>query len=460
MTLITDLPASWQVVLAPDGQRLATVGRDGVVQIWQVPTRSIERVIDVRERPVRSLAFSPDGKLLAGGTLYGSVLLWDVETGQERSELKAEQRGVRLLAFAPDGRTLATGTLDEPILLWDVPVPPVPEIERTSEPRPSIRGESQNEDPDVWACRGRVAHPHGSNRASRGAKVRCGCRRRDARRDHGGHRVGPRRGERWYCSSGASTSVGCPRTVWERPTLAPAGRRAVCFSSSSGVVRQHYTDAYGPDSGAAARLFRRLSLRAARGGTGLRGDARRSKGAAPRPAPPPVRRGAGERHRRRGFSHCGSCVRDLAAGTTERYEARVFIDATYEGDVAAAAGCEYRLGREGRDELGEEMAGRLYKVWGGPVGPGSTGQADNAIQAFNFRLCLTPKPRRPGGDPAGRPRTTAMSSWHWPRTSGPAARRVSRGRGPWWRRSSGTGSGGCSIRSCCPMERLTPTISI
>jgi len=143
VTLITDLPASWQVVLAPDGERLATVGRDGVVQIWQVPTRSIERVIDVRERPVRSLAFSPDGKLLAGGTLYGSVLLWDVETGQERSELKAEQRGVRLLAFAPDGRTLATGTLDEPILLWDVPGPPVLEIERTPEPRPSIPGERQ-----------------------------------------------------------------------------------------------------------------------------------------------------------------------------------------------------------------------------------------------------------------------------------------------------------------------------
>jgi hypothetical protein len=82
-------------------------------------------------------------------------------------------------------------------------------------------------------------------------------------------------------------------------------------------------------------------------------------------------------------------VRDLAGGAAEVYEATVFIDATYEGDLAAAAGCEYRLGREARDEHGEEMAGRLYKVWGGPVGPGSTGQADNAIQAFNFRLCLT-----------------------------------------------------------------------
>lgn len=76
-------------------------------------------------------------------------------------------------------------------------------------------------------------------------------------------------------------------------------------------------------------------------------------------------------------------------GATEIYSARVFVDATYEGDLAAAAGCEYRLGREGASEFNEPMAGRLYKSWGGPVGDGSTGLADNAVQAYNFRLCLT-----------------------------------------------------------------------
>src|SRR5262249_40207058 len=111
-TLVTDFPASWQVVLSADGRRRATVGRDGSIQVWNFPDRTIERVIDARERPVRSLAFSPDGRRLAGGTVYGSVLLWDVESGEERPELKAPQRGVRLLAFSPDGKTLATGTLD------------------------------------------------------------------------------------------------------------------------------------------------------------------------------------------------------------------------------------------------------------------------------------------------------------------------------------------------------------
>jgi len=76
----------------------------------------------------------------------------------------------------------------------------------------------------------------------------------------------------------------------------------------------------------------------------------------------------------------------------ERYAGKVFLDATYEGDLAAAAGVPFRIGREAHDELNEPMAGRLYKHWGGQVGPGSTGEADQAVQAYNFRLCLTRNP--------------------------------------------------------------------
>ncbi|WP_165075591.1 FAD-dependent oxidoreductase [Paludisphaera rhizosphaerae] len=85
-------------------------------------------------------------------------------------------------------------------------------------------------------------------------------------------------------------------------------------------------------------------------------------------------------------------VRDRDSGAVETYRAKVFIDATYEGDLAGAAGCEFRAGREGREEFGEAMAGRIYKPWGGTPAAGSTGQADNAIQAFNYRLTLTKNP--------------------------------------------------------------------
>ncbi len=85
-------------------------------------------------------------------------------------------------------------------------------------------------------------------------------------------------------------------------------------------------------------------------------------------------------------------VTDRATGAVEAYAAKVFVDATYEGDLAAAAGAPFRSGREGQGEFGEPMAGRIYKAWGGPVGEGSTGEADRTVQAYNYRLCLTTRP--------------------------------------------------------------------
>ena len=40
------------------------------------------------------------------------------------------------------------------------------------------------------------------------------------------------------------------------------------------------------------------------------------------------------------------------------FSAPVFVDASYEGDLMAAAGVRYTVGREGRDQYGESLAGR------------------------------------------------------------------------------------------------------
>lgn len=57
-----------------------------------------------------------------------------------------------------------------------------------------------------------------------------------------------------------------------------------------------------------------------------------------------------------------------------RFEARVFVDGTYEGDFLAAAGVPYRVGRESKHEYDEELA------------PES---ADLQVQAYNFRVVMT-----------------------------------------------------------------------
>ena len=58
------------------------------------------------------------------------------------------------------------------------------------------------------------------------------------------------------------------------------------------------------------------------------------------------------------------CVFDNRdGGRPLRVDAAVTIDATYEADVAAAAGVDYRVGREARGEYDERFAGKVYYDW-------------------------------------------------------------------------------------------------
>jgi hypothetical protein len=86
-------------------------------------------------------------------------------------------------------------------------------------------------------------------------------------------------------------------------------------------------------------------------------------------------------------------ARKLSTGGLENFRGKIFIDCSYEGDLAAAAGASYRMGRESRAEFNELHAGVIY------VNPrthailaGTTGAADRRIQAYTFRLCLTTDP--------------------------------------------------------------------
>lgn len=73
--------------------------------------------------------------------------------------------------------------------------------------------------------------------------------------------------------------------------------------------------------------------------------------------------------------------------------APVFLDATYEGDLLAAAGADFRLGRESRDEFDEPHAGQIYFDYQRQQFlPRSTGAGDDRLPAYTYRLCLTTDP--------------------------------------------------------------------
>ncbi|MDI1313454.1 FAD-dependent oxidoreductase [Prosthecobacter sp.] len=81
-------------------------------------------------------------------------------------------------------------------------------------------------------------------------------------------------------------------------------------------------------------------------------------------------------------------IMNRSTNVEQKLRAKVFVDATYEGDLIAAAGAEFRLGRESRDDFGEPHAGHIYNVPGGER-IGGTGAGDKRMQAFTFRIPLS-----------------------------------------------------------------------
>jgi len=86
-------------------------------------------------------------------------------------------------------------------------------------------------------------------------------------------------------------------------------------------------------------------------------------------------------------------VKARDGGEVEEFRGRAFIDATYEGDLAAFAGARYRLGREARSDFNELHAGVVYQNYDTRTFlAGTTGEGDKRIQAYTYRLCLSTDP--------------------------------------------------------------------
>lgn len=103
-----------------------------------------------------------------------------------------------------------------------------------------------------------------------------------------------------------------------------------------------------------------------------------------------------------------------------RVAADAFVEATYEGDLIAAAGTDYRVGREPRSAHDEQYAGRIFSEKGTRLFTGSTGAGDDTVQAYNYRLCLTrdPNNRRLIPKPADYDRETYLPIVEDPPESG------------------------------------------
>jgi len=121
-------------------------------------------------------------------------------------------------------------------------------------------------------------------------------------------------------------------------------------------------------------------------------------------------------------------IRSFFTEDGTEYRGKMFVDATYEGDLMAAAGVSYFVGRESNAVYGETISGNMPTAAGHNFNPGvdpyvtegdpksgllpnvepydpnaKPGDGDRRVQAYCFRMCLTdvPENRIPFEKPAG-----------------------------------------------------------
>lgn len=121
---------------------------------------------------------------------------------------------------------------------------------------------------------------------------------------------------------------------------------------------------------------------------------------------------------KKGIKKKSGKIRSIKTMSGKVYAGKMFIDATYEGDLMALAGVSYYVGREGNSVYGEQFNGVQTGVFHhghyfkklvdpyiipgdptsgllpeiSPIPPGEKGAGDKRLQAYCFRLCLSDHP--------------------------------------------------------------------
>jgi WD40 repeat protein len=120
----SDIDEIWSVTFSPDGKTILTSGLDGVPKLWGTGP-SLESAPIPGLRPagldlLAAVAFDRGANRIAAGGWDHIARIWDAQSGQELFALRGHTGPILSLVFTPDNRSLLTSSADGTAKIWDI----------------------------------------------------------------------------------------------------------------------------------------------------------------------------------------------------------------------------------------------------------------------------------------------------------------------------------------------------
>ena len=122
------------IAFSPDGKSLVVAANiffhkgeqsyrsKAVINLWDVKTGKLNKIITVHAEKISDMALSPNGKyaLLGCEEPDNTVRLLDIQKGKEVRKLIGHSKTVHSVTVSPDGEYVASGSEDKTIVMWHI----------------------------------------------------------------------------------------------------------------------------------------------------------------------------------------------------------------------------------------------------------------------------------------------------------------------------------------------------
>jgi WD40 repeat protein len=119
-TMLGHQGGSTSVAISPDGQTVASGGRDGLLKLWRTAGGALLKSIAGQSGGITAVAFTPDGQTVISAGGAGTVLFRRVSDGAVVRTIAAPN-GIAAMGLSADGSLLVTGesAYGDNVRIWD-----------------------------------------------------------------------------------------------------------------------------------------------------------------------------------------------------------------------------------------------------------------------------------------------------------------------------------------------------